>query len=314
MKTVLGNFLLQPNQDFPLDCELLDNLQNHVFLLSVIGNVAGDKVILYGCELSGTSRRNEGYVFLRTKDHPEGEVLYWEGGDITSGMYVSKEAVSVTAQGYEYQQAYTVRILCGGVGSENYKWSDFHDLTTLPELQQRIKEQDASIGQLAAPPLGLIQIWAGRTIPENYLLCEGQSLSQSAYPELYAVLGTTFNTTPDYNGNNQSTISGQFRLPDLRGRFVVGRNSSDTEYNSMGKAGGKKTVALTTEEMPPHTHTYELYANGSKDHGRYSSKGNRDGDKNDVFNTGSTGGRSGSAQAHENRPPFYTLAYIIRVR
>ena len=73
MKQTQGRFLLQPNRDFPADCEMLDYMQTNAHIVSIIGNLAGDKSILYGCELSGTQRK-EGYVFLRTKDHPEGEI------------------------------------------------------------------------------------------------------------------------------------------------------------------------------------------------------------------------------------------------
>lgn len=81
MKQILGRFLLQPNKDFPADCEMLDYAQTNLHVVSILGNLAGDKAVLWGCTpTGGGTQRAEGYVFLRTKDHPEGEVLYWEGG------------------------------------------------------------------------------------------------------------------------------------------------------------------------------------------------------------------------------------------
>ena len=141
MKQTIGRFLLQPDKNFPLDCETLDALQTNIALLQVLGNIAGDKSILLGCEpeQNGT-RRKEGYVFLKTKDFPEGEVIYWEGGNISSGMYVHQEIHSITAQGYEFSQAYTVRSLKPGIGSENYRWDDFASVQTPREMNAKIEK------------------------------------------------------------------------------------------------------------------------------------------------------------------------------
>ena len=120
MKQILGRFLLQPNKDFPADCEMLDYAQTNLHVVSILGNLAGDKTVLWGCiPTGGGTQRAEGYVFLRTKEHPEGEVLYWEGGTTTGGMYLRQETIPVTADGYDYPQAYVARSLAPGVGAEN---------------------------------------------------------------------------------------------------------------------------------------------------------------------------------------------------
>lgn len=316
MKQTVGRFLLQPNKNFPVDCETLDALQTNIALLQVLGNLAGDKTILLGCEeeQNGT-RRKAGYVFLKTKDFPEGEVIYWEGGTVSGGMYVHQEIVPTTAQGYEFPQAYTVRSLKPGVGSENYKWGDFAVVRTPRELEEKIEKQGETLGELSAPPLGIIQIWAGKTVPSGYELCEGQQLKITDYPDLYKALGSTFNNAYSATGSRYSTSSGYFRMPDLRGRFIVGHNPSDTDYSGYGKAGGEKQHALTIKEMPSHTHPQNLWAEDSgtwKGGGRNSSPNSTSKhDRTTQFgNTNATGGGA----AHENRPPYYVLAYIMRVR
>ena len=316
MKQTIGRFLLQPNKNFPVDCETLDALQTNIALLQVLGNLAGDKSILLGCEpeQNGT-RRKAGYVFLRTKDFPEGEVIYWEGGTVSGGMYVDQQIVPVTAQGYEFPQAYTVRSLKPGVGGENYKWGDFAAVPPPRELEAKIKNQDTTIGELSAPPLGIVQMWAGKTVPANYVLCDGAALRISEYPELYAAIGAAFDTAPNCNGVRNTTQSGFFRLPDLRGRFIVGYNGLDDEYRQYGAAGGEKRHTLTVAEMPSHDHGQNLWAEGD---GRWKSGGNNSSpnstsqhDRTTPFGTTeSTGGDI----PHENRPPYYVLAYIMRVR
>lgn len=75
MDKILGNFLTQANKDFPLDCETLDYLQKLVALAAIAGNIGGDRVVLWGCEPNSEgTRRGAGYVFVRTKNAPEGEV------------------------------------------------------------------------------------------------------------------------------------------------------------------------------------------------------------------------------------------------
>ena len=256
MKRILGNFLTQANQDFPLDCETFGYLQDSMSLIAVLGNMAGNKVILSGCELeqAGTQRR-AGYVFLKTVDYPEGEIMYWEGGRVNSGMYVKVDSVSVQAQGFEYSQAYSVRSLAAGIGTENYNWNDFKPISTLLQLKEYQASQDAKIAALSPPPVGIIQMWGGATtpsaLPEDYALCDGTALSIAAYPELYKAIGKLH--TP------VGTAADKFCLPDLRARFIVGFTSGDADYNTIAKKGGAKTVALASTEMPPHVHSFKDY-------------------------------------------------------
>lgn len=315
-KQTIARLLLQPNKNFPIDCETIDSLQTNIAVVQVLGNLVGDKAILYGCEpeQNGT-RRKAGYVFLRTKDYPAGEVILWEGGNISGGMYVNQEVVPVTAQGYEFPQAYTVRSLLPGVGVENYSWNDFKLYKTPRELEAYIQSLETTITKLAPPPLGIVQMWAGSKVPEGYELCDGRELKITEYPDLYAAIGTTFNRAYSSTGSIYSTTSGYFRLPDLRGRFVVGYNVTDTDYNTYGKVGGEKKHALTTSEMPAHTHQQYLWREASGDWkgGGRNSSPNSTSQHNATTPYGSTGS-AGSGISHENRPPYYVLAYIMQVK
>ena len=48
--------------------------------------------------------------------------------------------------------------------------------------------------------------------------------------------------------------NGQNGAPDLRKRFLVGKDGNFPEYSSIGKTGGLEKVKLTINEMPSHTH------------------------------------------------------------
>lgn len=66
-------------------------------------------------------------------------------------------------------------------------------------------------------PAGTILPYAGTTAPSGYLLCNGSAVSRTTYATLYGVIGSTFGS-----GDGSTT----FNLPDLRGRFLRGLDSS----------------------------------------------------------------------------------------
>ena len=321
-KWILGNFLSQANKDFPVDCELFAALQSNQAMLAIIGNIAGDKTILYGCEpeANGT-RRRAGYVFVRTVDCPRGEVLYFEGGATQRDMYVRQQAESVTSSGVAYPHAYTHRWLAPGAGDESYSWDDFKELRTVHDLAAYDAVQDRKIALLQPTPAGVVQMWAGGVtagaLPTNYLLCDGAQLRQSDYPELYKEIGRIH--TPS------SVPAGYFCLPDLRSRFVAGYNSAESDYNAIGKKGGEARHTLTASEMPSHTHNvndyYYLEASSGGSIGgadpagsNRSGSGSTDKDNSWLWYKTHPSQATGGGAAHENRPPYYTLAYIIKVK
>ena len=131
-------------------------------------------------------------------------------------------------------------------------------------------------------PVGGIIMWSGslNQIPDGWVLCNGQT------------------------SNGQKT-------PDLSGKFVVGYSASDSDY-AIGKTGGEAKHRLLESEMPSHSHSikfrsYDLVASWKDQRSFYSvSKGSEDQTKT----TASAGGN----QAHENRPPYYALCFIMRVK
>jgi len=95
--------------------------------------------------------------------------------------------------------------------------------------------------------------------------------------------------------------NGENSTPDLRDRFIVG---AGTTY-AVAATGGEATHTLITAELPAHTHAFPGMALGS-------------GAKTLDVGHGSDGGAypsssTGSGTAHENRPPYYALAYIMKV-
>ena len=90
-------------------------------------------------------------------------------------------------------------------------------------------------------PAGIIEPFAGTTVPAGYLLCDGSAVSRSDYATLFEVIGTTFGS-----GDGETT----FNLPELSGRVPLGVSMS----HALGSTGGSETVTLTESELPAHVH------------------------------------------------------------
>ena len=162
----------------------------------------------------------------------------------------------------------------------------------------------------AGIPTGAIILWSGaaNAIPSGFVLC---------------------------NGSNNT--------PDLRGRFVVGYNDNDNDYD-VNDTGGSKDNTLSVSQLPSHDHSFttgnpnttltgtvqkiaETYAGAGTASGIFTKLGSQNapltpsgvdssptgGFSIDATHThsGTTGG-TGSGSAIENRPPYYALCYIMK--
>ena len=138
---------------------------------------------------------------------------------------------------------------------------------------------------------------------------------------------------------------GQNGTPDLRGRFIVGVNDStnpngkNTAFSDyeVSKKGGEEVHKLTKDEMPNHNHTFASYewvvdkitkeSNEPDGTNRYFVKALYP-DSDTVYRQAQddnrpsgyswytenyTSAKTGGDKAHENRPPYYALYYIMRV-
>lgn len=106
---------------------------------------------------------------------------------------------------------------------------------------------DKWVARKLSIPSGKMFSFAGSSAPSGYLTCDGSVVSQATYPSLYAVIGSTFNTGSEGSGN--------FRLPNMSGRVPVGHDTSNSAFDVLGEYGGEKSVTLTTNQLPSHTHT-----------------------------------------------------------
>ena len=91
--------------------------------------------------------------------------------------------------------------------------------TEINEVNKNIADVNAnveSVGEQVAQwvLIGEVKQYFGATVPDKYLLCNGQEIAVADYPELYAVIGSL--------PICQSDTDGMFKVPDLRGEFLRG--------------------------------------------------------------------------------------------
>lgn len=72
-------------------------------------------------------------------------------------------------------------------------------------------------------PVGVVQAFAGNTIPTGWLLCDGSAVSRTTYANLYACIGDT------YGAGDGSTT---FNLPNLVNKFIEGSSTAGTEKSA----------------------------------------------------------------------------------
>lgn len=166
---------------------------------------------------------------------------------------------------------------------------------------------------LGMAPVGSIVMWTGTTPPRGWVLCDG------------------------------STVAG-VATPDLRGRFVLGAgHGSGLTPRTLGDRGGAEAHALVVEEIPSHSHfatfSGELDGVSAGSHTYRVAAGSNlspimgwpwGGVLSSTFAGVATSvegahahavqvpsfasSHSGSGRPHNNMPPFYVLAFVMRVQ
>lgn len=187
---------------------------------------------------------------------------------------------------------------CGIDVSGGYIYSDTPAVSEISNIVPTTQWVSDYISSLTGIPIGGIIMWNGASAPAGWALCDGT------------------------NGT-----------PNLSGRFVLGQSSS----YGLNTTGGETNVTLTTPEIPAHSHditdpghshTTQLYYRADQlyeqdnDLTAIDSLSNSQNEVQPFTNlplesssaaTGITINQTGESGSHNNMPPYYVLAYIIRI-
>jgi len=171
-----------------------------------------------------------------------------------------------------------------------YNWELYGAVTPAQAAEAMVTMFDMfCFNQGVCRVVGEIVLFAGSTSPDaRWLLCDGVSLLRSDYPDLFAVIGTTYG----------SADAVHFSLPDLRDRVPMGVGG-----NALGVQVGAATHTLTTAEMPAHTHTEITVTATILDITTPTAPAA-------VPSTGVTGAAGGGG-AHNNIQPSLAVNYFI---
>lgn len=309
----------QQTGGFPLETDTLEALQTAYSIFNALGELAGNFGIISGCTTSG-STASDGVV------HINGEVLNFQGGSRSSYVIIKEDVDTRVFEDGQSKVVYHQRYVTFGSASQRYAWSAFKRIKSVQALEaeketklvvssinSRLTIAESNISKKAdktaltaltttvnnlakkVMPIGGIIMWSGSlaNIPTGWALCNGA------------------------NGT-----------PNLEDRFIVGAGGS---YN-IGATGGSKDVTLNEAQIPAHKHSGTTSSGGNHRHG-YSIREDEYGSGNgaSLSNTSGTNeglrsfftdyagththsfttGEQGGGQAHENRPPYYALAFIM---
>ncbi len=283
------------NNRYPLSTDTLEFMQQQIHLVYTLASLYGENYIIRQSTASA-----DGLIVIKGELMP----LF---GTPQNYIAVRQRSTKIEAAGLTFADARIER----GATYTNFALGTYYRTTDFPVMQPIADH---------LVPKGVINMWSGSLsdIPYGWALCDGT------------------------NGT-----------PDLRGRFIVGYNPNDTDYNAIGKTGGAKLVTLTTSQMPPHDHGGKLTTTSNGNHVHsvddyYFSESNSQfkgvdgkydlGQKNETIGSNSTDydnrylyykthytlsngthnhsvtlTSQGDNKPHENRPPYYTLAYIMKI-
>ena len=90
-----------------------------------------------------------------------------------------------------------------------------------------VGENDLSLVPVSLVPSGTIIQFAGKTIPDGYLSCNGALVSRTQFADLFSAIGTTWGT-----GDGKTT----FKLPNMHHRFLEGTTTT-SEVGTYVEAG-----------------------------------------------------------------------------
>ncbi len=160
-----------------------------------------------------------------------------------------------------------------------------------------------------------IRILPYQFAPEGWAFCDGQQMSISQNTALYSILGEK------YGGDGKT----YFNLPDLRDRVPLSRGPdlNDGTFYEVGDKGGAATVTLTADELPTHTHAFQVSTARAVERqpvGKYLAAGRgiamydvADAAKSTEMDPGMVKD-AGDDATHDNLMPYLTVSYCIALQ
>ena len=222
-------------------------------------NYQGKATDTLGALLNGTYT-----LTFRIYNHSTAGDLLWSEAHpnitITNGIFQLLLG-SITPLGLAFDESYYLSVEVNSDGEMTPR-TRFASVPYAYKAKEAYKAEEAtladSLKENPIPP-GVMMIWSADISPEGWLLCDGSTVSREEYADLFNTIGTTYGA-----GDGMTT----FNLPDLRGRFPLGKDSMGgvsadrvtvSEADNLGQGSGEENHTLTIAEIPSHSHAYTNY-------------------------------------------------------
>ncbi len=178
------------------------------------------------------------------------------------------------------------------------------------KLDQALTNANATINTLlsSAIPVGVIVMWSGQVtnVPTGWALCNGSGGTPDLRGKFIVGAGGTY-SLGQTGGAERNDISHTHAInPDAPPTSVAGNHAHHVEGQTNacigdcvdGADSGSKSVGSDT-----HQHSFSIGTSGAGDHSH-------------TVNNHAHGGitQSSNTTTIDNRPPYYALAYIMKLR
>lgn len=207
---------------FPMDVNVLDNMQKAYQLFNGLGALAGDLSIINGCNLTGTTV-SDGVVYIN------GEVLEFRSGVLSDNVVIVEEPSSSPFENGQVKSTHFIRYATFGVAVTSFPWASFKRAFPTKDIAAALAEK-LNVSAMTSILKRITTLEA-----KNAVFQEGGGM----------VL---------WNKPAAQIPTGWAEVADWRGRMPVGWNPNDGDFDTVGETGGQKTKQLTTPEIPAHSH------------------------------------------------------------
>lgn len=112
---------------FPLTTRILDEIQKAFTVFNGLGALAGDKTIISGCTVAGSTVSN-GVVYVN------GEVFEFRGGNTQTKVIIKEDAENLVFENNESKTVIRTRYVTFGTGVGAFDWVDFKRLIEIKAI------------------------------------------------------------------------------------------------------------------------------------------------------------------------------------
>lgn len=272
----------QQTGGFPLETDTLDFLQAGLATIQALTALGGDNYIVSGCVVAGANT-SDGYVVINS------ELLPFRGGLNQTKVVVREIVTPRSFQNGTSKAVFKDRYATFGTGTEFILFADLLRIKDLITFRKLPHEASSAINSNSETTLAtskavkIVYDALNNQVPVGFIGIWSGAIAD--IPVGWALC---------------DGIDGR---PNLINAFVLGAGGS----YAVGSVGGEAEHQLSISELPKFK---PKFRHGKSKRGTTGTEELIDKFSNNFITEGD---EIGGDQAHNNMPPYYALAYIIKL-